>query len=64
LYALANALATRASDDKMENIMKINKKIPIEFQVVLVKGIFAKDKSLKSQNDVRKWITDNANVIL
>ena len=64
LYALATAVATRAQDDKMENIMKLNNKLPVEFQVVLVKGCLAKDRQLKSHNDVRKWIVDNANVVL
>ena len=64
LYALSTALATRAQDDVMENIMKVAKKMPIEFQVVLVKGCLAKDRQLKSHNDVRKWIVDNANVVL
>ena len=64
LYALATSLATRAQDDAIENIMKVAKKMPIEFQVVLVKGCLAKDRQLKSHNDVRKWIVDNANVVL
>ena len=64
LYALSTALATRAQDDVIENIMKVAKKMPIEFQVVLVKGCLAKDRQLKSHNDVRKWIVDNANVVL
>ena len=64
LYALANGVASRATDANMENIMKINKKIPIEFQVVLIKACLTRDKSLKAHNDIRKWITENANVIL
>jgi hypothetical protein len=64
LYALATSLATRAQDDVIENIMKVAKKMPIEFQVVLVKGCLAKDRQLKSHNDMRKWIVDNANVVL
>ena len=64
LYALTTAIATRASDTTITNIMKLCNKIPTEFQVVLIRGCFAKDRELKSHNDVRKWITDNANVIL
>ena len=65
LYALANAVASRAEDNKMENIMKVAKKIPIEFQVVLVRGaLSAGGRDLKKHNDVRKWITENANVVL
>ena len=64
LYALCTAIASRAEDKLMENIMKLTKKVPVEFQVVLVKGCLAKDRQLKSHNDVRKWIVDNANVVL
>jgi len=64
LYALTGAVAARACDDKMSNIMKLAKKIPIEFQVILVKGCLAVDKELKSNVDVRSWIVDNANVVL
>tara|TARA_R100000426_G_scaffold18185_2_gene16211 strand:- start:113 stop:1132 length:1020 start_codon:yes stop_codon:yes gene_type:complete len=65
LYALANAVASRAEDKKMENIMKLGKKLPIEFQVVLVRGsLAAGGRDLKQHNDVRKWITENANIVL
>ena len=64
LYALSSAVAARAVDNKMENIMKLAKKIPVEFQVILVKGCLAVDKNLKSNKHCRQWIVDNANVIL
>ena len=64
LYALCTAVASRAEVKLMENIMKLTKKVPVEFQVVLVKGCLAKARQLKSHNDVRKWIVANANVIL
>ena len=46
LYALTGAVASRAEESKLENIMKLGKKIPTEFQVVLVKSILAIDKAL------------------
>jgi len=64
LYALATAVATKASEPNMPNIMKIAKKLPVEFQVVLVKDCLKVDKELKNHQDVRKWIVDNANVVL
>jgi len=64
LYALTTAVASRAEDDKMENIMKLSKKVPIEFQVVLVRGCLSKDRELKQHNNVKAWIKENANVIL
>lgn len=64
LYALATAVAARASEDKMANIMKLADKLVVEYQVVLVKGCLARDRDLRQNPDVRKWITKNANVIL
>ena len=64
LYALTGAVAARACDDKMENIMKVNKKLPVEFQVILVKGALAVEQDLRKNPEVKKWILDNANVIL
>ena len=64
LYALANAVAARAEDSKMDNIMKLADKLVVEYQVVLVKGCLARDKQLRQHPAIRNWITKNANVIL
>jgi len=64
LYALANAVAARAAETTMENIMKLSDKLAIEYQVVLVRGCLARDRDLKSHPAVKNWITKNANVVL
>ena len=64
LYALANAIAVRAEDSKMDNIMKLSDKLVIEYQVVLVRGCLARDRDLKSHPAIRNWINKNANVVL
>tara|TARA_X000001382_G_scaffold29035_2_gene18557 strand:- start:2742 stop:3761 length:1020 start_codon:yes stop_codon:yes gene_type:complete len=64
LYALSNAIAARAEDALMENIMKLADKLAIEYQVVLVRGCLARDRNLKSHPAVKNWITKNANVVL
>jgi len=64
LYALTTAVATRATEHTMDNIMKICNKIPTEFQVVLLRGCLSKDRQLKSHNDLRAWLKTNANVVL
>ena len=64
LYALANAVAARAANDTMDNIMKLAAKLVVEYQVVLVKGCLARDKELRQHPAIRNWITKNANVIL
>ena len=64
LYALTGAVASRAEASKLENIMKLGKKIPTEFQVVLVKSILAIDKALFNQPTIQSWISDNSDVVL
>ena len=64
LYALTGAVASRAEESKLENIMKLGKKIPTEFQVVLVKSILAIDKALFNQPTIQSWISDNSDVVL
>ena len=64
LYALTGAVASRAEESKLENIMKLGKKIPTEFQVVLVKSILAIDKALFNQPTIQNWISDNSDVVL
>ena len=64
LYALANGIAARANEDKMDNIMKLSEKLTVEYQVVLVKGCLARDRNLRGHPAIRNWITKNANVVL
>jgi len=59
LYALSTSIATRASDDTLENIIKVCNKLPSEFQVILMKGIFAINKDFIKNQFCTKWIQDN-----
>ena len=59
LYALSTSIATRAEEAKMENILKICNKLPSEFQVLLMKGLFAVNRDLVKNQFCTKWITDN-----
>ena len=64
LYALSGALAARACDEKMENICKVIKKMPTEFQVIAMKQSILKDKTIIQHNAVDQWMSHNSNVIL
>ena len=64
LYALTGAVSARAQDDKMENIMKLTAKLPVEFQVVLVKGIIAIDRNFIQHDTINAWIQKNSQVVL
>jgi hypothetical protein len=64
MYALTGALAARACDAKMENIMKVIKKLPTEFQVITVKQSLIKDKSIIQHDAIDQWVSHNSTVIL
>mgnify|MGYP001034254258 CR=1 FL=1 len=64
LYALTGALAARAEDSKMDNILKVTNKLPTEFQVVCVKGCISQERAVHKHPAVQNWITKNASVIL
>jgi len=64
MYALSGALAARACDEKMENIMKVIKKLPTEFQVITVKQSLIKDRSIIQHDAIDQWVSHNSTVIL
>ena len=64
MYALSGALAARACDEKMENIMKVVKKLPTEFQVITVKQSLIKDRSIIQHDAIDQWVSHNSTVIL
>ena len=64
LYALTGAISARAEESKMENIMKLTAKLPVEFQVVLVKGILAIDRAFINHSTMAAWIQKNSTVVL
>jgi len=64
LYALSGALAARACNEKMDNIVKVIKKLPTEFQVIAVKQSLIKDPVVLQHDAVDKWVSENSTVIL
>ena len=64
MYALTGALAARAEDARMDKILKVVDKLPVEFQVVAIKGCIQQDTTVLEHVATQKWVTDNANVIL
>lgn len=64
MYALSGALAARAEDSKMDNILKVIRKLPGEFQVVAIKDSVKRNRDIIKHAAVSKWTADNANVIL
>lgn len=63
LYALTGALAARASESNFSTVMKYGKRLPPEFQVVLVTDANARDNNIENTDAFVQWAITNADVL-
>ena len=63
LYALATGLASKATQDNMERVVKYALRMPAEFQVLLMKDAIIRDSSLTNTRDFNTWALANADVM-
>jgi hypothetical protein len=64
LYAIAGALASRVNQKNFEAIMRFARKMPREFQVILVRDCIAKDRQLINEQSFKDWSTNNVHVVI
>lgn len=63
-YALAGALAHRATQTTMDNIVKFADKMPKEYQVVLMRDAATRDAKVTNTKAFTRWIVDNQDVVI
>lgn len=63
LYALATGLATKATQDNMERVVKYTLRMPTEFQVLLIKDAVTRDGSITQTKAFNEWAIKNADVM-
>lgn len=63
LYALSTGLATKATEDNMERVVKYALRLPAEFQVLLMKDAIARDHGLTQTKPFNEWAIKNADVL-
>ena len=63
LYALATGLATKATQDNMERVVKYALRLPAEFQVLLMKDAIVRDNDLTRTKSFNAWAIANADVM-
>lgn len=63
LYALATGLATKATQDNMERVVKYTLRLPAEFQVLLMKDAITRDNDLTQTKSFNSWAIANADVM-
>ena len=64
LYAVCGALTGRVDQTNFEAIMKYTKRMPPEYQVIVVRDSLAKDRTLMQSEHFTKWTQENADVLL
>lgn len=60
LYALTGTLSHNATKDNFDKLMRVIKRLPVEFQVVTMREAVRRDKTMMSHPAVQGWITDSA----
>ena len=63
-WEISGALASRADENNFKDIMAYAKRMPAEYQVVIVRDSLAKDRDLIQTTAFQKWTQDNANVLI
>jgi len=64
LFAVSGALAARADQTTFKDIMAYARRMPAEYQVIVVRDSLAKDRDLIKTDTFTKWTADNASVLL
>ena len=63
LYSLSTGLATKATQDNMERVVKYALRLPAEFQVLLMKDAITRDNDLTQTKSFNEWAIANADVM-
>ena len=59
-YAMTTLISHHANEDTIEALMIVAKKLPIEFQVVVLKDIYSIAPELKKNQIIQDWVSQNA----
>lgn len=63
LYALSTGLASKATKDNMDRVVKYALRMPPEFQVLLVKDAIVRDNQLTNTKAFNEWASKNSNIL-
>lgn len=64
LYAIAGALATRVTTANFDNILRYTRRMPREFQVVVVRDCVAKDRKFINTQSYKDWNSNNVDAVI
>lgn len=64
LYAICGALTSRVDASNFDAVMRYAKRMPPEYQVIVVRDALAKDRTLLQHDKFTQWQEQNAEVLL
>jgi len=64
MFAVAGALAHRATEKTFEKILKYADRMPPEYQTILIRDSLATNKDLRHEKCFKEWTRKNANALL
>lgn len=64
MYAISGLVSKHFKSKNAETLMKLINRLPLEFQIICLRGAIAQDTQLTFIPSVQKWIKDNAEDLL
>jgi hypothetical protein len=64
LYAIAGAFAAHVTEDNFASIMRFTRRMPPEYQVIVVRDCLARERKLAGSDVFKTWTAQNADVLL
>jgi len=64
LYAICGAVATKASDQNMKNVVEYANRLPVEFSVLLIRDCITRDDSLLKTRAFVEWASRHSDVLV
>jgi hypothetical protein len=61
LYAISGAIAQHTNKDNLVEFIKFTSRLPKEFEVICLRQMIKRDKSIMSNKVIQKWIEENRN---
>lgn len=61
LFALTGVIANRTTLENIDKLMQFVNRLPIEFQIITLREMIARNKKITQSNAVSQWIHDNEN---
>jgi len=64
LYAICGAVAQKASEQNMKNVVEYANRLPVEFSVLLIRDCVNRDENLVKTRAFIEWTSKHSDVLI